>query len=132
MTKTQALIAALAAASSLVLSAPCRAGGYFTEEVIFIEPAPTVTYQDWLVRQLPTGSTLYNRPCTVSNGDRQLGVPCEAVAAALAGPLERGVFPAVPVTLAYPDDAPIYYVNGCYGRHHRRHAGPATRPCYRH
>jgi hypothetical protein len=74
-----------------------------------------LTYQDWLQRQRPPGAILYNMPCTVSDGVREHGVPCEAVAAALSGQFIPGVYPVEQPALAYAGDAPCYYDDGWNG-----------------
>jgi hypothetical protein len=109
---------AYVAAASDAVAAPL----YFPEPVVVA--APEVTYQEWLLTRLPHGVPIYNRPCTVSDGVKERGVPCETVAAALSGHLRRGVYPGDPVIMAYPGDVDVY-VNGLPRAHHphyRRHA----------
>ena len=72
-----------------------------------------LTYEDWLLRRHPPGAILYNMPCTVSDGVREHGVPCEAAAAALSGPFIPGVYPVEQPVLVY--DAPCYYEYGWNG-----------------
>jgi hypothetical protein len=95
------------------------------EDAIMAPPAPGfggpvvlvrgLTYQDWLQRQRPPGAILYNMPCTVSDGVREHGVPCEAVAVALSGQFIPGVYPVEQPALAYAGDAPCYYDDGWNG-----------------
>jgi hypothetical protein len=78
-------------------------------------------YQAWLQTRLPHGSTLYNRPCTVSDGEHVMGVPCAAVAAVLSPPVIDPQ-PVLPDNAAY-DDGELYYLGGHrYFRHQRYRA----------
>ncbi|MGC1861583.1 MAG: hypothetical protein WA733_10770 [Methylocystis sp.] len=105
--------------------ASSSAGGYLVEDVamvplapqavVLVAPAPGLTYQDWLLRRHPPGGIIYNRPCTVSDGVREHGVPCEAVAAALSGPYIPGVYPVELPALAYIVDEPCFYPDGWNG-----------------
>jgi len=80
-----------------------------------VVPVRGLTYQDWLQSQHPPGAILYNMPCTVSDGVRQHGVPCEAVAAALSGQFIPGVYPVEQPVLAYAEVEPCYYDDGWNG-----------------
>lgn len=115
MFKMKSFFAILVLAGSMSFPASSSAGGYFIEDVVVVAPAPGLTYQDWLLRQHPPGAILYNRPCTVSDGVREHGVPCEAVAAALSGPYVPGVYPVEQPVLAYVVDEPCYYPDGWNG-----------------
>ncbi len=125
MFKMKSFFAILVLAGSMSFPASSSAGVYLVEDVmmvppapqavVLVAPAPGLTYQDWLLRRHPPGGIIYNRPCTVSDGVREHGVPCEAVAAALSGPYIPGVYPVEQPALAYIVDEPCFYPDGWNG-----------------
>jgi hypothetical protein len=90
-------------------------------------------YRNWLAaRQNGSSAALYNHPCTMSDGQREMAVPCQMVAMAISGP---SASPAEPAVVGDTDAAPpnIYYSPPARAHHIHRstfHASDHARVAY--